>query len=344
MGPSLRILHAVRSDGFAGVERYVSSLAAGQASAGHRVTVIGGDPTRMQAAWPGMEIRFEPAVTVSDVITQLRRAERPDVLHAHMTAAEIAAVVTRPILRAPIIATRHFARQRGSSVPTRLLGRIIGQTVRAQISISRYVADRIDGPSTVIHLGTPTPTQTVSALDRDRSVLVAQRFEAEKRTDLALRAWAESGLGERGWVLRLAGDGALRQELEQLSADLGVAGSCEFLGYQTDLDSLLRSSAVFLAPCPNEGFGLSVVEAMARATPVVAAREGAHPETVGAAPGALLYPAEDAIAGGRLLSELADDVGRRAEYGAILRRTQEQEFSIPTMVAATLSFYQEALG
>ena len=46
----------------------------------------------------------------------------------------------------------------------------------------------------------------------------------------------------------------------------------------------MRAAGVLLAPRTDEAFGLSVVEAMARGLPVVAAGSGAHLETVGSAP------------------------------------------------------------
>ena len=307
---------------------------------GHGVTVIGGDPARMTAALGEHDIKFVPAVTTLDVAKAIAPSRRPDVLHAHMTAAELAAVLTRPLVRAPIVVTRHFARSRGSSPASRLLGKAIRRTVTAQISISRFVADHVDGPSTIIHLGTSTPTLTVRAHDRNNVVLVAQRFEPEKRTDLALRVWAASHLGDRGWLLRLAGDGSLRRDLEQQARDLEIQNSCEFLGYQSDLATLFARSAIFLAPGPNEGFGLSVIEAMSYATPVVAAAEGGHAETVGASPAGRLYPAEDTAMGGRLLAELAANRQELAAYGHDLRHLQKEEFSTAAMVAATVDFYR----
>ena len=47
----------------------------------------------------------------------------------------------------------------------------------------------------------------------------------------------------------------------------------------------MRTAGVLLAPRPDEAFGLSVVEAMARGLPVVAAGSGAHLETVGSVAG-----------------------------------------------------------
>ena len=59
----------------------------------------------------------------------------------------------------------------------------------------------------------PEPDR-VAAVDRLPVVLVAQRLEREKHTDVAVRAFAASGLADAGWRLKIAGDGALRGELE----------------------------------------------------------------------------------------------------------------------------------
>src|SRR6185436_15669845 len=108
-------------------------------------------------------------------------------------------------------------------------------------------------------------------------------------TDVAVRAFAASGLANDGWRLTIAGDGALRGELEDLAASLRLGGAAEFLGHRRDMWELMRSTGVLLAPRTDEAFGLSVVEAMARGLPVVAAGSGAHLETVGSAPGAALF-------------------------------------------------------
>ena len=48
-GRNLSVVQVVRSDAFAGVERYLCQVANGLDSRGHHLTVIGGDPDRMRA-------------------------------------------------------------------------------------------------------------------------------------------------------------------------------------------------------------------------------------------------------------------------------------------------------
>jgi glycosyltransferase involved in cell wall biosynthesis len=326
------VVHVVCTDAFAGVERYVTTLARTQDARALRVQVLGGAADRMPAELAGSGVRWAPAPTplrAASALRSLRGAQgRPALVHAHMTAAELAAVSAAD---APVVATRHFAATRGSGRVGRTVGRYVTPRLAAQVAISDYVAERVEGPSTVVHPGVPSflrEAEPDPGAERRPVVLMAQRLEAEKRTDLGLRMWAASGLAADGWELLVAGTGALRADLEALAQDLGVAGSVRFLGARSDMDVLLATSAVFLAPRPDEPYGLSVVEAMAHGTPVVAAAGGGHDETVGAADGAVLVPADDVETAGARLARLARDPARRAAYGEELRAVQQHRFGL----------------
>jgi glycosyltransferase involved in cell wall biosynthesis len=215
--------------------------------------------------------------------------------------------------------------------------------VDAQIAISHYVAGAVAGPSTVIHPGVEPVPSTPRSAERERVVLVAQRLEPEKDTHVALRAFAASGVGALGWRLDIAGDGAERGRLAALARDLGVAGSVRFLGHRRDVPRLMAEAGVLLAPCPVEGLGLTVLEAMAAALPVVAVGAGGHLETVGVVADAALHPAGDALAAGRLLAELAADPERRDRYGAELQQVQREGFTPAHQARETARVYRRVV-
>ncbi len=117
---------------------------------------------------------------------------------------------------------------------------------------------------------------------------------AQKRPYKNLRSliYALPGL-EHDVVLVLPGAHTDHEtELRELAATLGVLGRVRFPDWLDDdeLDALYRLADVFVLPSLIEGFGLPVLEAMAREVPVACSDRSALPEVVGDA--ALLFDPE----------------------------------------------------
>jgi glycosyltransferase involved in cell wall biosynthesis len=336
---SLRIVHVVCSPQFAGTERHVAELARAQSGAGHQVHVLGGD-ARMRAS-VGPDVDHVEADTVARAVRALTRLRRVDVVHAHMSDAEVAAALA-PCARATTVSTRHFAALRGSDPMRRAVTRLAARRLDGQIAISHYVADRVDGPSTVIYPGVPD-RDPAPAEGREPIVLLAQRLEPEKAGDIGLRAFAASGLPGQGWRLLVAGDGSGTSAFARLATDLGVADRVDLLGHRLDVPDLMARASLLVAPCPVEGLGLTVLESMASGLPVVAAGSGGHLETVGAVPGAALFPPGDVAAAAGWLDELGADEHRRGTYAADLADVQRRRFTVGTWERDTAAFYEALL-
>lgn len=342
----MRIVHAIRSDGFAGVETHVARLAAAQHDRGHTVTVIGGDPTSMRSTTSRDAVDLVPARTVVDVAKELRRrtfARTRMIVHTHMTAAELAAALAVPAGGPRIVTTRHFAAVRGSSLLGRASAVAITRRLSAQISVSHHIADHIDGRSATVHPGVATAADSLAAPDREQTVLLVQRLAPEKETDLAIRAFARSGLGDRGWRLEIAGDGPQRRELEGLVARLGITTVTTFLGRLTGVAERMGRAGILLAPCSTEGLGMTVLEAMAAGIPIIAAASGGHLETVGRVDGAALHQPGDVDDAASVLVGLAQNPLRRTMYGAALQADQRERFTLAAQAAATDSVYESVL-
>lgn len=335
----MRVLHVVRSDTFAGVERHIATLAAVQSRRGHDVTVVGGSGALMKVALGDARVRVVQGDTIRQVIAQVRRHRQVDIIHAHMTAAELGASLGTS---KPLIVTRHFAQRRGATPVGRLTSMLIRRRTANQISVSGFVAERIDGSSRVIYSGVEAPPHPGE--HSDRVILVAQRLSPEKRTIDALDAFAASGLAHTGWRMDLAGRGSEHDRLVARAFDLGLQQSTSFLGFVSDLSARLGTAGMVLATAPAEPFGLSVVEAMAHGTPVVATSAGGHMESVGRAGLDFLYASGDTAAAGALLKKLAGDSDLRRHYGRELHNVQRAYFTPERQYAETQKIYEEVAG
>jgi glycosyltransferase involved in cell wall biosynthesis len=336
----LKVAQVVCADEFAGVERYVVTIASGLARQGCDVTVVGGHPGQM-ANWLRPDgVRWFPGATVPIALAQLVRLGRFDIVHAHMSQAELVAALALPVTRAKIVTTRHFARRRGSSPSARAFAALAPVAVGEQLAISGYVAQSIDGSSVVVRPGVPDVADPTPLDDRENVVLVLQRLAPEKHTEVGIESFARSGLAALGWQLEIAGTGEMESELRERADRLGLGESCRFLGQRFDVDTLYRRASIFLATRPDEPYGLSVLEAMSYGLPVVAPRGGGHVETVGIAAGATLFPPGDLDAAASMLERLATAPALRAQYGGELRRIQQERFTIATQVDATLAVYR----
>jgi glycosyltransferase involved in cell wall biosynthesis len=340
----VNVVHIVCSELFAGVERHVALLAAAQHDAGKRVVVAGGAPDAMAAAIDRPGIRRIGASTVLQTAARTRALARgADIVHVHMTASEVAGAVAALRTDTALVTTRHFAERRGSTPPARLVGRWAARRMVQQIAASHFAADAVEGDSVVIYAGVRNGPDAGRTPERARTVLVAQRLESEKRTDLALQVFAASGLSSRGWTLDVAGTGAQHDQLERLAARLGVTDAVRFLGHRQDIASLMVRAGILLAPRHDEAYGLSVLEAMASGLPVVAAAGGGHLETVGILEQAALYPPGDIGAAADLLTQVADDMELRRSLACAQQQLQRSTFTVEAQERATDAVYRALL-
>jgi glycosyltransferase involved in cell wall biosynthesis len=141
----------------------------------------------------------------------------------------------------------------------------------------------------------------------------------------------------------LVGEGPARRDLERQAAREGMAGLTVFGGERRDVTDLLSAYDLFVQPSNWEGFGLTVLEAMAAGRPVVATRVGGIPEIVRDGRDGILVPpgAASRLADG-ILKVLGDrDLGAR--LGRSGRERVEASFGIDGLVRDTAALYHELL-
>lgn len=167
---------------------------------------------------------------------------------------------------------------------------------QATLAISAHTADLARGAGAAeerLHR-VPVGVDLPAVRPRDRAarptvVTVARLEQRYKGHDVLIRALPSIRERVPGVEWIVAGDGTLREELEQLASSTGVQESVRFLGRVSDAerDALLDSAHVFSMPSRlppggggGEGFGIACLEASAHGVPVVAGNVGGVPDAV----------------------------------------------------------------
>jgi glycosyltransferase involved in cell wall biosynthesis len=217
---------------------------------------------------------------------------------------------------------------------------VISESTRDDLVARGIAADRI----TVVHCGLDHDayrTDAAVAKARVPTILFVGRLRRYKGVDWVLRALPEVLKRVPGARLQVIGDGPFEAALRRAAARLGVAEAVEFLGFLPRAEKVRRMQEawVVVQPSPKEGWGLTVVEAGACGTAVVAADSPGLRDSVRRDETGLLVPyGDDARLADALARVLADDA-LRARLSAAGRQWAGH-FSWPACGRASL----DALG
>ncbi len=355
--------HVVWSGRIGGIERLVCDLAAEQVRIGLNVSVAFG-----QASGPFVTEMADVGVRIADLALANGRDLRPhrigrgaallhelDVLHLHGFNLPIALIAIRS--GRPLVFTEHgnFGVGRVLGYSDRAKRRLQARFLRRHVDIvganSNHTADtlsRIYGIDrravTVVYNGVALNGDRLSGNgDSGKGVVhvaFVGRLAQVKRVDRLIEAVARASLRERLRV-SIIGGGPLESELRSFAGARGLERRVRFLGYRSDVSSLLTDVDVLVLPSEGDAFGLAIVEACAEgALPIVFSDGGGVLETL-PPDGIVVEDAEglaaalDELFGSPLLSR--DARRARAHWAA-------ETFPIAKTSEKYLSLYESALA
>jgi glycosyltransferase involved in cell wall biosynthesis len=188
-----------------------------------------------------------------------------------------------------------------------------------RIAVSSFTRDRLPpGPrTTVVANGIDwAGIQAVRAVATPVGVVAVGRLVPHKRTDLLLQAMAL--LPEV--TARIIGEGPERPRLERLAHELHLSDRVSFCGgVDSDIELIaqIKSAGALVLTSEQEGFGMTVLEAMAAGTPPVVVRSvnsGAADLITDGQDGLLCESAPSEVARG--IASIVNNPQRRAELAA----------------------------
>lgn len=113
-----------------------------------------------------------------------------------------------------------------------------------------------------------TPVHQVSNCTSHK-VIAAGRYAPQKGFDLLIESWSLVVKKHPEWMLRIYGDGSLRENLQKQIEYLGITNSCLLEHTVTDIVDKYSESSIFVLSSRFEGFGMVITEAMACGVPPV---------------------------------------------------------------------------
>jgi glycosyltransferase involved in cell wall biosynthesis len=308
----------------------------------------------------GAASRFDAGVLFA--LAGLLRRERIDILHTHLFLANVAGRIAGRLAGVPIIVSAHHDTDVWMGPHHRLIERLTARLADRVTACSDPVRDwavgRIGLPEErVLTLRNAiAPLAPVGAEERaaaraglrlgpdDLAVGTLGRLhEPKKGLAVFLDAATRIAAAEPRARFVIAGDGPARRALEARAGAAGLAGRVRFAGERRDINRLLAAYDLFVQPSLWEGFGLTVIEAMAMERPVVATAVGGLPAIVRDGAGGLLVPPGDAGALAAAVIGLIGDPERRALLGRAGRARALSEFDIDRLVAETAGLYRDLL-
>jgi glycosyltransferase involved in cell wall biosynthesis len=199
----------------------------------------------------------------------------------------------------------------------------------------------------VIPHGVRMPSLTGRATEqtqREKLILFVGALQARKNVLRLVEAF-EAMPAHHHWRLVLAGSptgygaGLILQRIEESRCRDRI----DVTGYVSTsaLEQLYERASIFAFPSLDEGFGMPVLEAMARGIPVVTSNRSALPEVAGTA--AILVDPESTEQITEALTRLADDPHLAATLVG-LGRARAETYPWRRAVDSTYSVYQELLG
>jgi glycosyltransferase involved in cell wall biosynthesis len=248
------------------------------------------------------------------VLAELLRRERIDLLHAHLYHANLIGRLAARRAGIPAVISIHntYTRPKWHRrfinwwLARSYTGAIIAGSAEIRCDILRYD-----------HVPTELVEVIPNAVDLSRSVSTLTRQVARERLGLAPDAYVLGTVGrleeQKGHrflldalyhlraegletVLLLVGGGREVVALREQAARLALGDRVRFLGMRDDLGDLFRAMDLFVMPSLWEGLSLAMLSAMAAELPVVATNVGGVPEVLGDDERGFVVPPGDAVA------------------------------------------------
>ena len=358
----MKILYVVTSLSMGGAEHVVVNLADAMVARGHEVKIayLTGE-VLVSPNNPNVEVISLGMSNGKDLLQayiklrSLIKKMQPDVVHSHMFHSNLLARLLRLTVHIPkVISSAHNTNEGGQlrTFAYRLTDKLANiSTNVSQEAVDAFIKQGNVKPNRMIavanginvnnfHFDAKLRCTKRQELDVDdkKVILAVGRLEQQKDYPNLLNALAFLKLLRQDFIVLIAGDGPLREEIVLLVESLGLTNFVRFLGIQYDIQALMSAADVYVMSSAWEGLPIVILEAMACERVVVATDCGGVKEVVGSQ-GFIVEPGNSEALASELNRSLDLNAVERSKLGATARQRIIDNFSLEANVEAYLELY-----
>lgn len=362
----MKVLHLVESMGHGGAEwlivEHVRHAGAGVESL--VCAVNRGGPALDAAAGYGARTfvlgKGKRRLAMVRRLARLLRDERVDVVNGHNPVGGLYAALASLGSGGPVVfRTEHSIHHRGrhsavypllevlSTAVTRRVVCVCQAVLESHVRRMPWAARRFVTVANGISPAPPTRArdavrQELGIAADERIALTVGSLTRAKAQHVLIDAFARIARETPGARLWLAGEGALRADLEARIRREGLENRVRLLGARSDTAALMSACDVFVLSSVREGLPVTVLEAMRAGRPVIATEAGGSAEAVEDRVTGRIVPMRDAASLATALREVLGNPEVAARMGRAGEERWARQFTAERMVRETEALYHAA--
>jgi glycosyltransferase involved in cell wall biosynthesis len=294
-------------------------------------------------------------VTVFRLNRYFKKA-RPDVIHTHLSHADILGTFAALPTKAKVFCTMHniYFKKNWIDVLLFQMYRVLFRLKKIYvISISKCVKSHVvsnlkqkkEHSFLLYNAIPPVKLQKIKRIDLKKiRLLFVGRLEKQKSIHTLLEALCVLKMKDdtSNFYLTIVGEGSLRKSLEQRTKELQIEELVEFVGSQKDPAPYFSSSDIFALPSIWEGFGIVILEAFRAKLPVVASNIEGPSELIQDNVNGLLFEKGNAVELSKKIGSLILDKNKRYFLGENGYKSFTEKYHIKNYVEELNRLYENA--
>lgn len=218
----------------------------------------------------GLMTKFPPYRKIRALanIRKISRTTNPDIIVTFIRSMSLEVLLATLCLRIPVICSEHTTVRRNGALNLPFKARLLYKTAAAVTVLTRsdyrFLKSLVKN---LVYMPNPSdPKESDSRKEERRKVVLAAGRIKDwkvKGFDNLLKSWGVICNDFPDWSLEIAGAG-VKEDIKTLQ-EIAIDSKCKnvkFLGFRSDINDLMSSSAVFCLSSRFEGLPMVLIEAM----------------------------------------------------------------------------------